>query len=207
MGKPDQRVDNYITNAPDFAKPILAHLRQLVHATCPNVQEDWKWSFPHFVYRNTNLCHMAAFKAHCAFGFWKAALLSNEEGLLEIKQKEAMGNLGRITSLADLPPDEQLAKYILAAMNLAEQGAKLPAKPKKTINEKDALITPNYLLESLADNVAAAATFASFSYSQKKEYIEWLEDAKSEATRQKRLADAISWMADGKTRHWKYKKD
>jgi uncharacterized protein YdeI (YjbR/CyaY-like superfamily) len=204
MGKKDPRIDAYIAKAQDFAKPILTHLRELIHAACPDIEEGWKWSFPHFMYKGATLCSMAAFKQHAVFGFWKAALMEDVDNVLTIKDRESMGHLGKLTGIKDLPKDAILRKYIKAAMKLNEGGVKMPAKPKATEKEKRALEVPDYFGKALKRNKVAERVFNEFSYSGKKEYIEWLEDAKTDATRDKRMAQAIEWISEGKGRHWKY---
>lgn len=204
MAKKDARVDTYIAKCADFAKPVMIHLRELIHASCPEVEETWKWNFPHFMYKGEILCSMAAFKEHCAFGFWKAALMQDTDNVLEIKDREAMGHLGRITSVKDLPKDAVLKKYVKAAMKLTDEGVKLPPKNKPTEKEKKELTIPPYLLKELKKNKKAEKVFHEFSYSKKKEYVQWLEDAKTDATREKRLTQAVEWIAEGKARNWKY---
>jgi uncharacterized protein YdeI (YjbR/CyaY-like superfamily) len=203
--KKEPRVDAYIKNAQPFAQPILKHIRELVHKACPDVEEKIKWSSPHFDYKGGPMCHMASFKEHCAFGFWKAALMK-DTGLMEMARSEAaMGHMGRISSLKDLPSDKVMLGYIKEAMKLNEAGVKV-SKKVITETEKKELVTPDYLDTALKKNKKAKATFDAFSYSNKKEYITWLEEAKTEATRTKRLADAIEWMREGKIRNWKYQK-
>lgn len=207
MSKKNSRVDAYIDKSEAFAKPVLNHLRALVHKACPEAEEIIKWGFPHFDYRGGPMCHMASFKKHCAFGFWKAALMKDETLMATAKSEEAMGHLGKITSLKDLPSDKVLLGYIKEAMKLNEAGIKLPSRSKPaTEAQKEALKTPDYLVQSFKKHKEAKKVFEAFSYSNKKDYIEWLEDAKTEATRNKRLETALEWMAEGKTRHWKYKK-
>ncbi len=205
MPKQDPRVDAYIAKAAPFAQPILIHLRELIHTTCPDVEETWKWSFPNFDYSGSTLVSMAAFKQHCSFGFWKAALMPDPDNILSITEREAMGHLGKITSLKDLPKDSILKKYIKAAMKLNEEGVKRPAPSKVTEADKKELKTPADFAVLLKKNKEATAVFNKFSYSNKKEYISWFDEAKTEATRTKRMAQAIEWMAEGKSRHWKYK--
>lgn len=194
----DPFVDTYIDKAQDFAKPILRHIRALVHEACPDVVETKKWSFPHFDYKGM-MCSMASFKEHLAFGFWKQSLL--EESAFPA-EKTAMGSFGRITKLEDLPDDATMKKLIHDAMKLNDAGIKV-AKPKPT-GEKKELVVPEILLEALATNEAAAETFNNFPYSKKKDYVEWITEAKTDATRDKRLATTIEWLAEGKPRHWKY---
>lgn len=203
--KTDQRIDDYIANAADFAKPILIHLRQTVHATCPGVEETWKWSFPHFMYQGAILCSMAAFKSHCAFGFWKASLIADTDKVLTLTDREAMGHLGKIEGLKDLPKEAVLKRYIKAAMKLNEEGVKLPPKKKATEKERQELEVPAYFEKELKKNKIAKAVFEAFSYSNKKEYIQWLEEAKTDATRNKRMAEALEWIEEGKDRNWKYR--
>ncbi len=201
----DPRVDAYIEKSADFAKPILLHLRELVHAACPEVEETWKWSFPVFVYKGAIMCNMAAFKEHAVFGFWKAALLSDVDNILTVTDRQSMGHLGKLQSVKDLPKNTVLKKYIKAAMKLNEDGIKVPAKPKPAAGEKKEVIVPAYFISELKKNKDAAKVFKAFSYSNKREYIEWFEDAKTEETRNKRMAQALEWIAEGKSRHWKYK--
>src|SRR5215204_6959692 len=144
MKKSDERIDVYIAKSADFAKPILTHLRALVHAACTEIEETWKWSFPHFDHKGT-VCSMASFKQHCAFGFWKQSLLEQDAFPAE---KTAMGSFGRVTSLKDLPPDKVMIKLIHQAIELNEKGIKLAKKPV----EKKELVVPKDLTAALAKN-------------------------------------------------------
>jgi uncharacterized protein YdeI (YjbR/CyaY-like superfamily) len=193
-------VDDYIDRAADFARPILVHLREVVHEACPEVEEAIKWGFPNFIYCGM-LCHMAAFKQHCAFGFWKGTAIVEQEGE---KAEEAMGQFGRIMSLSDLPPDEVLAGYIRLAMQLNEQGVRAPEKRKPA--QKEELDIPDDFLEALEELPAAKSHFEDFSPSKKREYVEWITEAKTPATRERRMATAVEWIAEGKPRNWKYMK-
>lgn len=205
MAKIDPRIDAYIDKALPFAKPILDHLRSLVHIACPEVEETMKWSFPHFDYKGQVMCSMAAFKQHCAFGFWKAALLKSGEGVLETKDRSAMGSLGRITSVKDLPANKIILKWIKEAMALNEAGIK-SSKPKPVKTEKKELdIVPEFE-KALRKNKSAHKIFDDASYSFQKEYNQWIADAKSETTRNTRIATAILWIAEGKGRNWKYER-
>jgi len=195
MGKKDPRVDAYIAKSAEFAQPILRHLRKVVHEECPEVEETMKWSFPHFMYKGM-LCAMASFKEHCAFGFWKGKLIVPGK-------KDAMGHFGRITSLSDLPKDSVLAGYVREAVRLNDAGEKVPRKPREP---KKALRTPPDLSAALSKNAKARATFEGFSPSRKREYVEWITEARSEDTRRKRLGTAVEWIAEGKARNWKYMK-
>jgi uncharacterized protein YdeI (YjbR/CyaY-like superfamily) len=204
MNKRDKRIDAYIMNAAEYAWPILDHLRELVHRACPEVEETMKWSFPHFQHKGI-LCSMAAFKHHCAFGFWKASLMSDPHGVINIIGKTAMGSLGKITTLQDLPPDKVLIQYIKEAARLNEQDIKMPAQKKSKPTAKN-IEVPDFLMKALKRNKLAMAAFNGFSFSNQKDYILWLTDAKTEETRKKRLTTAIEWMAEGKIRNWKYVK-
>jgi len=203
MGKLDKRIDAYIVKAQPFAWPILEHLRTLVHKVCPEVEESIKWSFPHFNYKGEMMCSMASFKQHCAFGFWKAALMKDKTLLANAKGETAMGHLGRITSLKDLPSDATIIRYLKEAMKLNDVGIKMEKKKRISMNE---LVIPGYFTKELNKNKAAHKTFEAFSPSNKKEYVLWITEAKTEATRNSRMATAIEWMAEGKPRNWKYMK-
>jgi len=202
MATKNKAIDTYISKSQDFAKPILSHLRDLVHITCPDVEEKMKWNFPHFDYKGEMMCSMAAFKQHAVFGFWKAALMKDPALLETAKSEVAMGHLGRITSLKELPADKKIIAWIKEAMELNDKGIKLPSKPKAT--DKKEITVPEYFEKVLVKNKKASATFNAFSYSHKKEYIEWVTEAKTEETRNKRMVQAIEMMAEGKSRNWKY---
>ena len=201
----DKRIDIYITKAQPFAGPILEHLRDLVHKACPEAEENIKWGMPSFEHKGL-MCSMAAFKKHCAFIFNKGKLLNDPDGYLGDRANEggeAMGQLGRITSIEDLPPDKVMFDFVKQAKNLNEEGAKTPkAKPK----EKKELVVPDYLMAALKSRPKTNKAFEGFSPSQKREYVEWLEEAKTEPTREKRLATALEWISEGKPRNWKYLK-
>lgn len=197
MPNKDPRVHAYIGRAADFAQPILKHIRKLVHAACPDVVETMKWSFPHFEHKGV-LCSMASFKQHCSFGFWKGELIFGERQ----NQDEAMGQFGRLTAISDLPSDKIMTGYIKKAAQLNEAGIKRPAPVRSKIRKE--LIVPDYFTAALKRNKKAQTTFENFSYSLKKEYVEWVVEAKREETREQRLKTAIEWLAQGKARHWKY---
>jgi uncharacterized protein YdeI (YjbR/CyaY-like superfamily) len=196
----DPRIDSYIVKSEIFAQPILKHLRELVHKACPDVEETIKWSFPHFDYKGS-MCSMASFKNHCAFGFWKGSIMKDSAGVLHEQGSSGMGSLGKITSLKDLPNDKTLIAYIKQAVQLNEDGIKLP--PRQRTEQKD-LSVPASLASALEKDKKAQTVFEEFSPSHKKEYIEWINEAKTETTRNKRIESAIEMMTEGKTRNWKY---
>lgn len=204
MEKKDTRIDAYIAKSADFAQPILRHIRELVHQACPEVEEKMKWSFPHFDYKSGMMCSMAAFKQHCAFSFWKASIMKDPNNILEVGEREAMGHFGQIKSLSDLPSDKIMLSYMKEAMRLNDEGVKLPSKVKPA--EKKELIVPDYFMTALKKNKNALNTFEGFSYSNKRDYVQWVVEAKTEETRVNRLTTAIEWMAEGKIRNWKYVK-
>ena len=203
MGKKEKFIDNYIAKSADFAKPILTHFRDLVHAVCPNVKEKLKWGFPHFDYKAGMMCSMAAFKQHCAISFWKASLMKDSDKLISTAKTEvAMGHLGRIASLKDLPTDKILKDYIRQAMELNDKGVKLPSKPKTS----KAIEPPAYFISALKKNKKALKNFDAFSSGQKKEYVQWVTGAKTEETRLKRMKTTLEWLSEGKIKNWKYVK-
>jgi uncharacterized protein YdeI (YjbR/CyaY-like superfamily) len=197
MPTTDPRVDAYIENAADFAKPVLTHLRVLVQRVCPDVEETMKWRMPTFMYHGI-MCGMAAFKQHVSFGFWKHALVMGE-GV----PRDGMGSFGKVTKLSDLPSDATLKAHIKTAMRLNEQGVKTRGV-RKTIGAKPPPVAPEDLSRQLKKNRQARATFDALSLSHQREYIEWITEAKREETRSRRLAQAIAWLAEGKVRNWKY---
>jgi uncharacterized protein YdeI (YjbR/CyaY-like superfamily) len=203
MSKLDPRVDQYIAEAPEFARPILTHLRQLVHSACPQVEETIKWRMPFFTCQGM-VCHMAAFKAHCSLGFWHRQLIAAAHPDFEGISGDGMGQFGRLRSVKDLPRDSAIIRYVREAVRLNEAGAKKPAPDPKA--RKPEPKVPLELTRELKKSKAAADTFMAFSPSHRREYIEWIAEAKRTETRAKRVATAIEWLAQGKTRHWKYAK-
>jgi uncharacterized protein YdeI (YjbR/CyaY-like superfamily) len=193
MPTKDPRVDAFIAKSAPFAKPILERLRSLIHKGCPEVVETIKWGMPHFEHHGV-LCGMAAFKEHCAFGFWNRALQVPGKG-------GAMGQFGTIRSLADLPSDKELLGYVREAARLNESGQKIGPIRKA----RKPLPVPKALSAALAKKPRAKSHFAAFSPSQKREYSEWILEAKTDATRKKRLETAVDWIGQGKTRMWKYR--
>lgn len=198
----DPRIDAYITRSAAFAQPILRDLRELVHRAVPEIEETIKWGMPTFCHGGKILCGMAAFKAHCTFGFWHrdmAAVLGKAGGQAEA----AMGSFGRITARADLPGDAALVRFIRAARKLIDDG--VPSRPQPTKKTAAAAVSvPADLAAALRANRAAARTFADFPPSHRREYVEWITDAKRPETRTRRLATTLAWLAEGKSRNWKY---
>jgi uncharacterized protein YdeI (YjbR/CyaY-like superfamily) len=194
MGKRDPRVDAYIKKSADFARPILEYIREVVHAAVPDVEETMKWSFPHFDH-NGIMCSMAAFKEHGVFGFWKAPLVLGDLG-----KRDAMGHFGRLTTVKDLPPKKEFITLVRKAARLNEQGVKL-SRPRR---ERKNVETPDDLAAALKKDKKAQSAFEKFPPSHRRDYIEWITEAKTEGTRQRRLDQAVEWMSEGKSRNWKY---
>ncbi len=209
MGITDPRIDAFIDKSADFAKPILAHLRKLVHTGCPDAEEAIKWGMPAFLYKGEILCHMAAFKAHAVFGFWKGSLVVDAAKAAAKagapKAEDGMGQFGKLTSRKDLPGDKAMLGYIKTAMRLTDEGVKSPTRGKNA-KPKPPLETPKYFLAAVKKDKRAWACFQALAPSHKREYVEWIKEAKTDATRDSRLATAVEWMAEGKPRMWKYKK-
>jgi hypothetical protein len=197
MGKRDARVDAYIAKSGDFAKPILTHVRAVIHEACPEVEETMKWSAPHFDYKGV-LCGMAAFKQHCNIILWKGALIPGGEG------RDEKGNFRNIASVADLPSDKQLKALFREAARLNEEGVK--AAPRARAKTAKPVRVPPELEKALSRNKKAAAAFEKFPPSHRREYAEWIAEAKGEDTRQRRVKNAIEWITAGKSRNWKYEK-
>ena len=205
MATKNKRIDAYIANAQPFAQPILKHVRELVHKACPEVTETIKWGMPSFEYKGPYFS-FASFKQHCVFGFWKSKLIidpKNYLGLNKAAGGEAMGNFGRVTSLKNLPPNKIILDFLKQAKELNEKGVKLPPRKKVSAEEAKA---PNWFMDVLKKNKKALVAYEALSPSHKREYIEWLTEAKTETTREKRMATTLEWLAEGKHRNWKYVK-
>lgn len=196
MAHRDPRVAAYIADSKPFARPILEHIRAIVHEACPDVQETIKWKFPVFEYEGI-LANMASFKEHCAFGFWKPSLILEGD---EEKSEEAMGQFGRITSIEQLPPRETLIGYIHRAMELNEKGI----QPKKKKRAKPVPEMPDDFQAELGKISGALQAFEEMSPGYRREYIEWITEAKRDSTRQRRIAKAVDQISDGKSLNWKY---
>ena len=204
MPTTDPRVDAYLAAAPDFARPILEHLRALVHRAVPDAVETMKWSRPHFEHHGL-LAGMSAFKAHVAFGLWRAGDVGASAAGAGAVGADGMGQFGRIGRLADLPPDERLVGWLQAAARLNEAGPRRRAAHPKTASRPIPDV-PDDLRAALAANAAARATFDGFAPSHRREYLAWIGEAKRPETRARRVAQAVAWMAEGKGRNWKYER-
>jgi len=193
MANKDARVDAYIARSADFAKPILAHLRKLVHTACPPAQETIKWRMPFFTH-NGILCMMAAFKGHCAIRFWHPEMRKLFES------SDSMSHVGRITKISDLPGDAKMLEYLRRAVELNNAGKKAPAvrRPAKKLR------IPSYITDALKRDKKALAAFNGFSASHQNEYVQWITEAKRDETRAKRIATMLQWLKSGKSRNWKY---
>ncbi len=200
------KVDAYIANAKPFAQPILTHLRKLVHKASPKVEETIKWSRPFFEYKGAIIGNMSAFKEHCSFGFWGQEI-GEVLRKANVVQSDGMGTLGRITSVDDLPSEKALLDWMRQAVSFIETGnytSPIAARNKVVKPAKAAVETPTEFAAALKKDKKASAAFAAFSPSCKREYVEWIADAKRPETRDKRIATAVEWIAEGKQRNWKY---
>ncbi|HOY15312.1 MAG TPA: YdeI/OmpD-associated family protein [Saprospiraceae bacterium] len=203
MAQLDEKVSEYIANSADFAQPILKHWRQLIHENCPEVIEAIKWSIPHFDYKGDFICVMSSYKNHCSFTFIKAELMSDSR-LKESKSlKPIQRFMGKITRLADLPPDQEFIKLLQEAMVLNEKGIKIVVEKS---DKPKVYETPDYFDQRLSKKPLAKEIFESKSNSFRKEYIIWILEAKTKETRQKRIDEAVDWISEGKSRFWKSKK-
>jgi len=202
MEKHSPKIDAYIEKSQDFAKPVLEYIRETVHEFCPDAEETMKWSFPHFMYKGKILCAMASFKQHCTFGFWLEKEMKTMHEITRNIEKNSMFSLGKITGIEDLPPKIQLKKALTEAMELTDMGVTVKkAAPSKTETEM-----PDYFQTALNENIKALKVFEKSSPSFRKEYISWIIEAKTEATRNKRMEQSLEWIAEGKSRNWKYEK-
>lgn len=196
MPRTDKRIDAYIAKAPDYAKPVLARVREMVHQAAPDCEETLKWGHPSFMH-NGILCGMAAFKEYCAVNFWKATLIMGESA----RQTDSAGVLGKIRRVSDLPPKAVFIGYVRRAIELNASGAKVPRPPAKP---KKAITVPADFRNAISKSAKAQDHFAALSPSHKREYVEWITEAKQDETRARRIAQAVQWIAEGKSRNWKY---
>jgi uncharacterized protein YdeI (YjbR/CyaY-like superfamily) len=192
----DPRIDAYIAKARPFAQPILRRIRAAVHAGCPDVTETIKWSVPAFDYKGP-LAGMAAFKAHCVFGFWKGPLMKTAP---KGKDRRPKGEFGRFETIDDLPGEAALVRMVKEAVSLNDTGVKLP----RTAKAKPPLTAPPDMLAAIKKNKKAQQAYEAFSPSHRREYIEWITEAKTDDTRARRIATAVEWLSEGKSRNWKY---
>ena len=196
MPSPDPRVDAYIAKAAPFAQPVLRHFRALAHRALPDLEEGIKWSMPAFMLGGKNVAGMAAFKAHCAIMIHGEGRLGDSPG---------MGGYGKVAALSDLPSDAELEASIqAAARRVSERGS--AAKPKVAKASKAPIPMPEDFASALAKVPEAAATLDGFAPSHRREYLEWITEAKQAATRERRIAQAVEWLAEGKKRNWKYER-
>lgn len=199
----DPRVDAYIAKAQPFARTILKHLRALVHKAVPDVEETLKWGMPTFMMHGAIMCGMASFKAHSAFWFWRGSQIPDTHKIFGRGEK-AMGQLGRITSIRDLPNARVLTKYVKAAAALNRESGTAAHKAAAAKRKVNVPRTPTDLSKALRANATASAAWKTFPPSHRKEYIEWIMEAKTAETRGKRLATSLKWIAQGKHRNWRY---
>lgn len=199
MSKKYNSHKEYINDTSLSAQEILFHLDKLVRMVCPQVEEKLKWNFPHYDYKGP-FCYMAAFKSHCSFGFWKAKIMNDPHLVMNKEKDSGMGDFGKIRSLDDLPEDWIIIEYLNEALELNEKGIKLPTNK----SDKKALDIPGYFQVELNKHVEAKKVFENLSRTHKDEYVEWITEAKREATKQKRMQTTIEWLKEGKSRNWKY---
>lgn len=196
--------DAYTEKAADYAVPILVKIRKVMHKACPDVQETMKWGAPHFEHQGI-LAGVAVLKKQVRFVFWKGKQLSDPKGLLEVIGNTDMAAM-RIEKLSELPSERVLMQYIKEALRLNKAAASAPQKRAKRLKANRSISAPTDLMAALKRNKKALGMFESFSYSNRKDYVEWIEDAKRGATREKRIQQAVEWMGERKPRNWKYMK-
>lgn len=202
MEKYNIQVDEYIQKSPDFAQPILNHLRETIHECCPEIEEAIKWKFPTFMYKGKILCSVTSFKQYCSLGFWLHGEMKTLKEMETTAEKSSMFSLGKLTKMEDLPSKVQLKKMIKEAMDLTDMGVKM----KKAPASKTEVSVPDDFQKELNQNKKALEFFQKASPSFRKEYILWITEAKTEATRNKRMEQALEWITEGKARNWKYEK-
>ena len=200
MASYNPAVDEYISKSAEFARPILKHLCELIHKACPQIDETIKWTCPHFMYQGRILCSIAAFSSHCILGFRLASAMKDPDKIFELKDKNAMGHLGKIGSLKVLPQNSVLTAYVKEAAQLNAQNFKLPREK----SGKGKFQMPKEFAAALSKNNKANQVFDKLSEPKQYEYIEWVAEARTEPTQTKRISTSIEWLNEGKSRNWKY---
>lgn len=204
MSKYNKEVDDYIAKMAEFAKPILNYLREIIHSTCPDVEENIKWGTPHYSYKGDHLCMMAGFKQHCSFSLYKAELMKDEDIKASVKAGKKFGYMDKVKDITELPTKKTLVAYLKEAMELNKAGiAKTKLVKKKSTVE---VVAPKAFVDALKRDKIASSIFESKSPSFRKSYVIWVADAKSDETRQKRIDQSLTWIAEGKDRFWQSKK-
>ncbi|WP_266169082.1 YdeI/OmpD-associated family protein [Dyella subtropica] len=203
MTRHDPRIDAYIAKSAEFARPILEHIRDTVHAACPEVEEGLKWGMPYFSYKGGMMCGMAAFKQHCSFGFWLYKEVLGEDAENGGETNGGMGQFGKLASVRDLPGKKEFTALIRKAMALADAGVK-QKRPKSAPKPPPSLPEDLAALLSQRKHAAARKTYERLGPGAQREYVDWIIEAKTDATRQKRIATTLEWLAEGKQRNWKY---
>jgi uncharacterized protein YdeI (YjbR/CyaY-like superfamily) len=203
--KKNQKVDDYILKSASFSQPILYKMRAIIEEAEPHIEETIKWGFPCFTYQNKIICSFSAYKNHCVFRFWQGSSLEDSDGILAKVGETEMGELSKIKNLEDLPNSEVLIKYIRTAIELSQKGsAKKPmTKEKKLTIDLKSIDLP----EIFNSFPKQAEKFDTFSPSHRKEYISWINEAKTDETKLKRIKTMMEWLLEGKSRNWKYEKN
>jgi uncharacterized protein YdeI (YjbR/CyaY-like superfamily) len=192
----DPRIDAYVAKAQPFARPILEKVRERVHAVVPRAEETIKWGMPAYTLDGKILLITAAFKAHAALNFWRGQELRGDKA-----NADAMGQFGKLASVADLPSDSELDRLMKEAAEVAKNA---PAPRKAKHGPKAAPEMHPDFSAALAKAPKAKAALDGLPPSAQRDYLEWISEAKQDSTRAKRIATAVEWLSEGKRRHWKY---
>jgi uncharacterized protein YdeI (YjbR/CyaY-like superfamily) len=197
-------VDAYISKAADFAQPVLRHLREVLHEGAPGVVEEMKWSRPFFVYKGVILGNISAFKEHCSFGLWGPEVSSalRDEGAAKAN---GMGTFGKIASVDELPSRKKLVGYVKLGAKAIDVGERTKTWSRPKVAKGD-VVVPEVLAAALKKNKAAEKKFETMTPGAKREYCDWISEAKREATREQRVETAVAWIGEGKSRNWKYER-
>ena len=199
MGARDTRIDTYISSSADFARPILTYLRDLIHEACPDVEETMKWSRPHFLYKGM-LCAISAFKEHCCLASGIGARHRKRHG----RQRKRNGSVWTDHPALGSPLQKGSHRVRPRGDETERCWGEIPLADAGESRPRRSWSFPTIWPVRTGGNPRAHATFENFSTSKKREYVEWLTEAKTPATRARRLETAVEWIAEGKSRNWKY---
>ncbi|MCB0792148.1 MAG: DUF1801 domain-containing protein [Flavobacteriales bacterium] len=197
-----ERINSHIAEQDEWKRRLMVRLRQLIHQVDPGIEETWRWNGPHFD-RNGIMLGMSAHKTCVSIWFHKGALLKDPRRLFEpLEKDEAKGMRVYKLKESDAIDEKAFTELVKQAVKLNEDGVKLSeAKPARKT-----LVVPPELESVLKKDQHAMTNWEGFSYSKKKDYIEWVTDAKREETRKRRIAQAFQLIRDGLALNERYEK-
>lgn len=195
MNEASENITAYIEKATPEFKEVMIALRSVLNNPNFDIKEDWKWGAPNFNNEGM-ICWLAHFRNHVGMNFFKGTLIKDKYNLFTHYREEKGNRQLKFSDINQIIP-EQIEYYIEEAIKLNQENIKVVKKEIDTSLPLD-------LETELNNNPKAKMFFESLAPSYKRDYIEWIEEAKREATRTKRLATTMEWLSEGKKKNWKY---